>query len=111
MSQAEGIKRTVLANIEFPNPYTTVTAIAEIAPGVTAARHFHPGVESAYILEGECDLRVEGQAERRVKAGDSFQIVNATPHDLRNVSSDRTLKILSTYIIEKDKPLASPAPK
>ena len=111
MPEAQGIKRTVLAKIEFPGDYTTVTAIAEIEPGVTAARHFHPGIESAYILEGECDLRVEGQPERRVAAGDSFQVVNATPHDLSNVSSDKPLRILSTYIIERDKPLAIPAPK
>jgi quercetin dioxygenase-like cupin family protein len=108
---AQGIKRTVLAKIEFPDHYTTVTAIAEVAPGMTAARHTHPGIETAYILEGEGDLHVEGQPERRVKAGDSFQIVNAAPHDLRNVSSDKPLKVLSTYITERDKPLAIPAPK
>ncbi len=108
---AQGIKRTVLQKIEFPDHYTAITAIAEVEPGVTAARHTHPGVESAYILEGEGDLHVEGQPERRVKAGDSFQIQNATPHDIRNVSSDKPLKVLSTYIIERDKPLATPAPK
>ncbi len=108
---AQGIKRTVLQKIEFPDHYTTITAVAEVEPGVTAARHTHPGIESAYILEGEGDLHVEGQPERRVKAGDSFQIANTTPHDIRNVSSDKPLKVLSTYIIEKDKPLATPTPK
>jgi quercetin dioxygenase-like cupin family protein len=108
---AQGIKRTVLQKIEFPDHYTTVTAIAEVEPGMTAPRHTHPGIETGYILEGEGDLHVEGQPERRVKAGDSFQIANATPHDLRNVSSDKPLKVLSTYIIEKDKPLATPAAK
>jgi len=107
---AQGIKRTVLQKIEFPEHYTTITAIAEVEPGVTAARHTHPGAESAYILEGEGDLHVEGQAERRVKAGDSFQIPNTTPHDIKNVSTTKPLKVLSTYIIERDKPLATPAP-
>ncbi len=107
----QGIKRTVLQKIEFPDHYTTVTAIAEVEPGMTAARHTHPGVESAYILEGEGDLHVEGQPERRVKAGDSFQIPNTTPHDIRNVSDNKPLKVLSTYIIERDKPLATPTQK
>jgi len=108
---AQGIKRTVLQKIEFPDHYTVITAIAEVEPGVTAARHTHPGVESAYVLEGEGDLHVEGQPEKRVKAGDSFQVGNAVPHDIRNVSSDKPLKVLSTYIIERDKPLATPTAK
>ncbi len=108
---AQGIKRTVLQKIEFPEHYTAITAIAEVEPGVTAARHTHAGVESGYILEGEGDLHVEGQPERRVKAGDSFQVGNAVPHDIRNVSSTKPLKVLSTYIIERDKPLATPTAK
>ncbi len=108
---AQGIKRTVLQKIEFPEHYTTVTAIAEVEPGMTAARHTHPGIESAYILEGEGDLHVEGKPERRVKAGDSFEIPLETPHDIRNVSSTKPLKVLSTYIIERDKPLATPTKK
>jgi quercetin dioxygenase-like cupin family protein len=108
---AQGIKRTVLEKVEFPDHYTTITAIAEVDPGMTAARHTHPGLESAYVLEGEGDLQVEGQPERRVKAGDYFEIPAGTPHEMRNVSSTKPLKVLSTYIIERGKPLATPAPK
>ena len=108
---AQGIKRTVLQKVEFPDHYTTITAVAEVEPGVTAARHTHPGLETAYVLEGEGDLHVEGQPERRIKPGDSFEIAAGTPHDVHNVSSTKTLKILSTYIIERGKPLATPAPK
>lgn len=108
---AQGIKRTVLEQIEFPDHYTTITAIAELEPGMTAARHTHPGIESAYILEGEGDLKVEGQPERRVKAGDYFEIPAGTPHELHNVSNTKPVKVLSTYVIERGKPLATPAPK
>lgn len=108
---AQGIKRTMLQKIEYPDHYTVVTAIAEVAPGMTAARHTHPGVESGYVMEGEGDLRVEGQPERRIKAGDSFQIGNAVPHEVQNVSKDKPFKVLSTYIIDREKPLATPAPK
>jgi len=108
---AQGIKRTVLQKVEFPDNYTTITAIAEVEPGMTAARHTHPGLETAYILEGEGDLKIEGQPERRVKAGDSFEIPAGTPHELHNTSSTKPVKVLSTYIIERGKPLATPAPK
>jgi anti-sigma factor ChrR (cupin superfamily) len=30
----------------------TVTAVLEVPPGVTTARHTHPGEEATYVLEG-----------------------------------------------------------
>jgi hypothetical protein len=39
---AEGIKRTPLQKIEFPEGYMTVTGIAEVPAGGAAGRHSHP---------------------------------------------------------------------
>jgi hypothetical protein len=44
---------------------------------------------------------------RQVKAGDGFQIPIATLHSYRN--GDTSAKLTITYIVEKGKPLASPA--
>lgn len=38
-AQQPGIKRTPLQKIDFPEGYTTVTAIAEVPPGGAAGRH------------------------------------------------------------------------
>jgi quercetin dioxygenase-like cupin family protein len=103
-----GIKRKILAQIDGPTPgYVTITAEAEIGPGLTVARHTHPGVEAAYVLEGELNLEIEGQPARAYKAGDGFQVPPATPHGGKN--GDKATRIAVTYIIEKGKPLASPA--
>jgi quercetin dioxygenase-like cupin family protein len=103
-----GVKRKILSQIDGPTPgYVTITAEAEIAPGMTVARHTHPGIEAAYILEGELNLEVEGQPARAFKAGDAFQVPPVTPHGGKN--GDKATRITSTYIIEKGKPLASPA--
>jgi len=111
-AQQNAIKRTILEKQEFPgNQWATVTGIAEIAPGAMAARHTHPGIENAYILEGEASLKVQGQPERMLKAGDSFQIAFTVPHSLRNLNGDKPLKVISTWVVDKDKPLASPAPE
>jgi quercetin dioxygenase-like cupin family protein len=111
-AQQNAIKRTILEKQEFPgSQWVTVTGIAEIAPGGMAARHTHPGIENAYILDGEGSLKVMGQPERMLKAGDSFQIANTVPHSLRNLSSERPLKVISTWVVDKDKPLATPAPE
>ena len=106
---AQGIKRTPLQKIDFPAGYTTVTAIAEIPAGGSAGRHTHPGVETGYVLEGEGELIIEGQPTKVLKPGDSWAIPAGTIHDAK-VSGDKPLKIMAIYIVEKDKPLATPAP-
>jgi quercetin dioxygenase-like cupin family protein len=87
-----------------------VSGIAEVPAGGAAGRHTHPGVELGYILEGEADLIVEGQPDRHLKAGDSYQIPLGVVHDAK-VSGDKPLKVLSVYVVDKTKPLASPAPQ
>ena len=54
--------------------YVTLLVEATVEPGVAVARHKHPGIKSAYILEGGLELPVEGQQTRMLKAGDGVQI-------------------------------------
>lgn len=106
---AQGIKRTPLQKIDFPAGYTTVTAIAEIPAGGSAGRHTHPGVETGYVIEGEGDLIIDGQPTKHLKPGESWAIPAGAIHDAK-VTGDKPLKIMAIYIVEKDKPLATPAP-
>ena len=53
---------------------------------------------------------MEGQPPRELKAGDSFFVPPNTPHLVRNIGKV-TWKAVSTYLIEKGQPLATPAPK
>jgi quercetin dioxygenase-like cupin family protein len=104
-----GFKRTILQKTEFPDKYETVLVSIDLDAGATIPRHTHPGVESAYVLEGELELSVKGQPTRKLKAGDGFQIPPEVPHSGRN--GDKPLKVVATYVVEKGKPLASPAPE
>jgi quercetin dioxygenase-like cupin family protein len=106
---AQGVKRTPLQKAEFPDGYNTVSGIAEIPAGGSAGRHTHPGVEMGYLLEGEADLIVEGRPDQHLKAGDSYSIPAGTVHDAK-VHGDKPLKVLGVYVVDKTKPLASPAP-
>lgn len=110
-AQQDQIKRSVLQKIDFPNQYVTLMGTAELPPGGSLARHTHPGIETGYMLEGECLMSVEGQPDRLVKAGESYLIPAGVPHSLKNASNDKALKGLSTWVVEKDKPLSTPAPK
>jgi len=107
--QQSAVKRTVLQTVDFPPGFNVVSAVAEIAPGNCAGRHTHPGVESTYVMDGEILLKVEGKPDQKFKAGDSFQIPVGTAHDACTIPG-QAFKVLATYIVEKGKPLASPAP-
>jgi quercetin dioxygenase-like cupin family protein len=109
VAQQAAVKRTPLQKIEFPDGYTTVTGIAEIPAGGSAGRHTHPGIETGYLLEGEADLLIEGKPDQHLKAGDSYSIPAGVIHDAK-VHGDKPLKVLGVYIVDKTKPLASPAP-
>lgn len=108
-SPTPGLRRKVLSQVDGPAPgYVTIIVEGEIDPGVLVARHTHPGIESGYIIEGALELPVEGQPTRVVKAGDGFQVPANTPHAGAK-NGDRLTRFTSTYVVEKGKPLASPA--
>jgi quercetin dioxygenase-like cupin family protein len=90
------------------NGYETLLVEATIEPGVAVGRHTHPGIESAYVMEGGFELPIQGQPTRVLKVGDAFQIPPQTPH-AGGKAGDAKTRILITYVVEKGKPLASPA--
>lgn len=109
LAQAQGIKRTPLQKLDFPDGYDTVTAIAEIPSGGASGRHTHPGAETGYVLDGELELVIDGKEPVKLKAGDSYQIPPGAVHDAKT-HGEKPLKVLGIYIITKGQPLATPAP-
>jgi quercetin dioxygenase-like cupin family protein len=107
--QTATIKRTPLQKFDVPGTnYETVIGMAEIVPNVNVGRHTHPGPESGYMVDGEMVLFVDGQPEKTVKAGQSYQVPPGAVHDAK--SGPNGAKVVATYVVEKGKPLASPAP-
>jgi quercetin dioxygenase-like cupin family protein len=83
-----------------------VTARAEFIPGGAVGKHTHPGEEIGYVLEGSLQLEVAGAEPVVLKAGDTFFVPAGTVHAGKNVGTGPA-KILSTYVVEKGKPLAT----
>ena len=66
------------------------------------------GASSALILEGGGTHSVAGQPDKASKEGDHYQIPAEVPHAFQN--GGKKSRILVVYAVEKDKPLATPAP-
>src|SRR5262249_15349324 len=104
-----GVTRKIMSQIDGPAPgYVTILAEATIEAGVSGRRHTHPGIQSACVLEGGLEGPVQGCATPAVKAGDAFQIPPDTPHGGGKPLAAKA-RLIITYIVQKDKPLASPA--
>jgi quercetin dioxygenase-like cupin family protein len=86
-----------------------VTTIAEIPPGVTSARHSHPGEDFGYLIEGTIVLMVDGKPPVTVKAGEVFFTERGQIHNARNIGTT-TARAVDTYVIDKGKPGITPAP-
>ena len=105
-----GITRQVLSRGDVPgSAYETVQVAATVDPGGLVARHTHPGIESTFIVDGEATLMVHGRPDLVLAPGTGFMIPPEVPHALQN--GGKTLRIAATYIVEKGKPLSSPAPE
>ena len=104
-----GIKRTILQRSDIGNNMEIVLGLAEISPGSSTGRHTHFGTETGMVLEGASSLEVAGEMPRLIKAGDSYLIPAGKVHEAKTVG-DAPVKVLATYVVEKGKPFATPAP-
>jgi quercetin dioxygenase-like cupin family protein len=110
LAQASAVHREQLEEQAYPAPgYHSVTVKTTVDAGGTVLPHTHPGVEMSYILEGQGVLKMQGQTDRVLKIGDSFSIPVAVVHSLSNTGQG-AMTIITTYVLEKNKPLATPVP-
>lgn len=109
VAQAPGLTRQLVTKADVSVPgREAVVARVEVAPGGVAGWHTHPGDEISYVMEGEATLLVAGQAPRQVKAGEGFVIPAGVVHNAKNDGA-APIKLVGVYVVEKGKPLASPA--
>jgi quercetin dioxygenase-like cupin family protein len=109
-AQAPAFKRTVLQQADISVAgREVVSAVAEFEPRATPGPHTHFGEEIGYVLEGTFLIEQAGKAPVTLQAGGSFLIPAGTVHNATNTGAGKA-RILATYVVEKGKPLATPAP-
>jgi quercetin dioxygenase-like cupin family protein len=104
----DGIRRTDIQTHDLSiQGREAVQQMVELQPGVVSAKHTHPGEEIAIVLEGELVFQLAGKPEVTVKAGQPFFAPAGAVHGVKN--GNAVTKILATYVVEKGKPLRTPA--
>jgi quercetin dioxygenase-like cupin family protein len=111
----EGVTRTVLLKKPLEaDPKKEVTVfMAEFKPGARTGKHYHPGQEFIYVVDGEGRIEEVGKPPVDLKPGLAiyFESDPAKPtyvHEGINTSKTKPLKLVTTLITEKGQPLAIP---
>jgi quercetin dioxygenase-like cupin family protein len=86
-----------------------VIGTAALPAGSAIGFHTHPGDEAGYVIKGTLILKVQGQPDRTLKAGDSFFNPRGAVHSIVAAPGGDAMAV-SSWIIDKGQPLATPVP-
>ena len=102
----EGMKRTILrqADLTGASGMEVISSILEVQPGATLPRHFHHGIEAAYVLEGAM-IQDPGEVPRMLPTGANAFNLRDAMHAGFKVVGDRALKLFTVHVVDKGKPL------
>jgi len=113
-SEDEPIKRTVLfrGDLEGAPGKEIVVFVADLAPGAVGTKHYHPGPEFFYVLEGtlahEPDGAPEGASPHMMKTGAFGSNPNKAIHLIRNPSTTERARAIDFLVAEKGQPIVIP---
>ena len=84
-----------------------VSSILEYKPGEVATRHFHHGVETAYVIQGSM-IQLPGKEPTMLETGSVILNLRDAVHGGFKVVGDKPLRLFTAHIVDKGKPLYAP---
>jgi quercetin dioxygenase-like cupin family protein len=82
-----------------------ICAVIEIPPGAALPKHFHHGLETAYVLE-DATIQEVGRPQRQLTAGTVLIQEREVPHDGDFfVAGDKPLRLYTVHVVDKGSPL------
>lgn len=109
MAQPNPVTRTLLQqkDLEGAQGREVVMYRADFTAGGVLGRHFHPGPELLYVLEGALTLQHDGHPPMTLKPGDSAHIPAKHIHKATNASTTGQTKVLVFLVGDKGQPLVT----
>jgi quercetin dioxygenase-like cupin family protein len=83
-----------------------IVQMVEFAPRGASGKHWHPGQEAFYVLEGSGIFEMEGHPPMTVKAGDAAYGPAKIVHEGKNASTTEPFKVVAFRIHPKGEPIA-----
>jgi len=108
-----GVKVILLSKSDLPGGKEAITFMTEIPPGASTPRHYHPGQELAYVLEGTGVMHELGKPSMPITPG--FVVSMYSPADkpayvhwAENTSKTDMQRWLITVVTPKGYPMVIP---
>jgi quercetin dioxygenase-like cupin family protein len=108
-------KVIVLSKSDLPGGMEATTFMTEIPPGSSTPRHYHPGQELAYVLEGTGVMHEIGKPSMPIKPG--FTVTAYSPPDkaayvhwASNTSKTDIQRWVITVVTPKEYPIRIQVP-
>ncbi len=107
---SDPVKRTVLLRTDLAGTegQEGVVWLIEIAPGAATGKHYHPGQEFVYVLEGAGRTDMERKPPATLQAGQAAYLPPGQVHSTTNASTTTPAKALVVYFGAKGQPLVVP---
>lgn len=108
MAQPAPVTRTILQQKDLAEAEgkELVMYRADIVPGGVVGKHYHPGPELLYVMEGALTLQHDGHPAVTLKVGDSAYIPGKQIHNAWNAGTREQVKVMVFLVGEKGQPLA-----
>ena len=85
-----------------------ISSISEYKTGEVIARHFHHGVETAYVIQGSM-IQLPGKEPTMLETGAVILNLRDIVHGGFKVVGDKPLRLFTAHIVDKGKPLYAEA--
>ena len=107
MAQSAPVTRTILQqkDLEGAEGRELLMYRADFMPAAALGRHFHPGPELIYVLEGALILEQDGHPPVTLKMGDTAYLAHKHFHKAQNGSGTGQAKALVFLVGEKGQPI------
>ena len=80
-----------------------IVSTVDVPPNTELPKHYHPGQEFVYVIEGAVNVEIDGQPQRTVKAGEAG-VVPARAHH-RAWTTDEAAKLIAFRVHDPEKPV------
>jgi quercetin dioxygenase-like cupin family protein len=88
---------------DFTPDREVIVSMVEVPPNTTMERHWHPGEEFHYCLEGETELQIDGQASVMETPGKVSHVPYKKLHTV--VTKEKGVKLLVFRVHKKGEPV------
>src|SRR5262245_23922322 len=107
MAQSPPVTRTIFLqkDLEGAEGREIIMYRADFVPDGALGRHFHPGPELIYVLEGALILEQDGHPPVTLKVGDTAYLPHKHIHKAQNPSTTAPGKALVFLVGEKGQPI------